>query len=71
MSEAAVNLGISNTTLHRWIKQADIDDGKSKTGNLTSAERVEFQRLKREVRKLKMEADILKKAAAYFAKDQW
>ena len=71
MSEAADNLGVPNSTLQRWLKQADIDDGKSKTGELTSAERLEFQRLKREVRKLKMEAEILKKAAAYFAKDQW
>ena len=71
MSEAADNLGVPNSTLQRWLKQADIDDEKSKTGELTSAERLEFQRLKREVRKLKMEAEILKKAAAYFAKDQW
>ena len=62
MSEAADNLGVPNSTLQRWLKQADIDDGKSKTGELTSAERLEFQRLKRENRKLKMEAEILKKA---------
>lgn len=63
MSEAADNLGVPNSTLQRWLKQADIDDGNSKTGELTSAERLEFQRLKRENRKLKMEAEILKKAA--------
>ena len=63
MSEAANNLGVPNSTLQRWLKQADIDDGKSKTGELTSVERLELQRLKREVRKLKMEAKILKKAA--------
>ena len=60
MSEAADNLGIPNSTLQRWLKQADIDNGKSKTGELTSAERLEFPRLKRENRKLKMEAEILK-----------
>ena len=63
MSEAAENLGVANSTLQRWLKQADIDDEKSKTGELTSAERLDFQRLKRENRKLKMEAEILKKAA--------
>ena len=63
MSAAADNLGIPNSTLQRWLKQADIDDGKSKKGELTSEERLEFQRLKRENRKLKMEAEILKKAA--------
>ena len=71
MSEAADNLGVPNSTLQRWVKQADIDDGNAKKGELTSAERLEFQRLKREVRKLKMEAEILKKATAYFAKDRW
>ena len=71
MSESADNLGVPKSTLQGWLKQADIDDGKSKTSELTSAERLEFQRLKRENRKLKMEAEILKKAAAYFAKDQW
>ena len=62
MSEAADNLGVPNSTLQRWVKQADIDDGNAKKGELTSAERLEFQRLKRENRKLKMEAEILKKA---------
>ena len=60
MSEAADNLGVPNSTLQRWVKQADIDDGNAKKGELTSAERLEFQRLKRENRKLKMEAEILK-----------
>ena len=63
MSKAADNLGVPNSTLQSWLEQADIDDGKSKTGALTSAERLEFQRLKRENRKLKMEAEILKKEA--------
>ena len=42
MSEAADNLGIPNSTIQKWLKQADIDDGKSKTGELTSAERFDF-----------------------------
>ena len=63
MSEAADNLGTPNSPLQRWLKQADIDDGNSKTGELTSAEISDFQRLKRENRKLKMEAEILKKVA--------
>ena len=42
MSETADNLGVPKSTLQRWLKQADIDDGKSKTGELTSAERLKF-----------------------------
>jgi transposase len=63
VSEAADNLGVPNSTLQRWVKQADIDDGISKSGALTSVEKLEFQRLKREVRKRKIEAKIFKKAA--------
>ena len=40
MSEAADNLGVPNSTLQRWLKQANIDDRKSKTGELTSAKRI-------------------------------
>ena len=46
MSESADNLGVPNSTLQRWVKQADIDDRKAKKGELTSAERLELQRLK-------------------------
>jgi transposase len=60
VSEAADNLGVPNSTLQRWVKQADIDDGISKSGALTSVEKLEFQRLKREVRKRKIEAENLK-----------
>ena len=71
VSQAAKNLKLNLTTLQRWVKQAQIDAGKSKQGELTSAERLEFRRMKRELRQIKMENEILKKAAAYFAKDQW
>jgi transposase len=70
-SQAARNLNLNLTTLQRWVKQAQVDAGKGKKGELTSAERLEFRRMKRELRRLKMEAEILKKATAYFARDQW
>ena len=68
-TEAARRLNISATSMDRWIKRAQIDEGNNPAGELTSAERIEFRRLKKEVRRLKMEADILKKAAAFFARD--
>ena len=53
-------------TIHGWIKQADRDGGRRADG-LTSAERDELRRLRRENRQLRQERDILAKAAAWFA----
>ena len=51
-----------------WVERARADRSNGKTG-LTTAEREELARLRRENRELKMERDILKKAAAFFAKE--
>jgi len=51
-----------------WVERARADRSKGKTG-LTSEERAELTRLRKEVRELKMERDLLKKAAAFFAKE--
>jgi transposase len=63
----ATNLGIAESGLRRWMKQADIDEG-TKDG-LTSDERAELVRLRREKRVLEMEVEILKRASAYFARE--
>jgi len=55
-------------TIYNWVAQADRDAGKRQDG-LTSAEREELTRLKRENRQLKLERDILAKAAAWFARE--
>jgi transposase len=55
-------------TIRAWVKQADLDQGRRQDG-LTSEERAEIQRLKRENRQLREEREILKKAAAWFAKE--
>lgn len=55
-------------TIRDWIAQADRDDGKRSDG-LTSAERDELNRLRRENRRLRMEREILSKAAAWFAQE--
>jgi transposase len=55
-------------TIRNWVRQADLDDGK-RTDGLTSAEREEVVRLRRENRTLREEREILKKAAAWFAQE--
>jgi len=56
------------TTIRSWVRQADLDDGRRHDG-LPTDEREELQRLRREVRQLREERDILKKAAAWFAQE--
>lgn len=55
-------------TIHNWVRQADRDEGRRQDG-ATSAEREELTRLRRENRRLKQEQEILKKAAAWFARE--
>jgi transposase len=67
VKEIAADLGISDQTLHNWLKQADIDAGRRE--GLTTEERAELVRLRRANRVLEMENEILKRAAAYFARE--
>lgn len=64
----AERLGIHGTTLGNWIKQAEIDEGKRE--GLTSDEREELIRLRKQNKVLQMERDLMKKAAAFFATDE-
>lgn len=67
IAEVAADFDISPESVRRWMRQADIDDG-IKDG-LTSAEQAEIVQLRRKTRRLEMENEILRRAAAYFAKD--
>jgi transposase len=66
--QLARDLGCTAQSIRTWVRQADLDDGH-RTDGLTTAEREELRRLRAENRVLRMERDLLKKAAAFFAKD--
>ena len=70
-AQASRDLGIHATVLRRWVRAAAADGPAAFPGNgKLTPEQEELRSLRREVSKLKAERDILKKAAAYFAKDQ-
>ena len=69
MAQVARDLDLTQSTLGRWVEQARADAGKSTRGTLTTEEKDELARLRKENRELRLEREILKKAAAFFAKE--
>ena len=66
--ELAKEFEPSAQAIRNWVSQADRDEGRRADG-LTTAEREELRRLRREIRQLKIEREILAKAAAWFARE--
>ena len=69
IASVARELDVYESSLGRWVKQYDIDHGNGPEGALNTAEREELRRLRREIRQVREERDILGKATAFFAKE--
>jgi transposase-like protein len=67
VAEIAKDLGISESCLRNWLSRADVDEGRQE--GVSSDERAELVRLRRENRVQAMEIEILKRASAYFARE--
>ncbi|MDI9467624.1 MAG: transposase [Bacillota bacterium] len=67
IADVARDLDVSGQSLRNWIRQYEIDEGQRE--GLTTSEREELRRLHREIRMLREEREILKKAAAFFAQE--
>ena len=66
--QVARELDLTETAVREWVKRADLDAGR-RTDGLTTAERDELRRLRREVQELREEREILRKAAVFFARE--
>jgi len=69
IGEVAKDMDLTESSVRNWVRQAEVDAGKGPAGALTSEEKEELRQLRKENRRLRMERDILKKATAFFAKE--
>lgn len=69
IGQVSADMGLTQTAVREWVRRADIDAGQGAPGALTTAEREELASLRRDLKRVTMERDTLKKATAFFAKE--
>jgi transposase len=69
ISQVAKEMGLTESALRKWFKQAQADRQSDPQGQLTSTERKELNELRRELKRVQMERDFLKKVSTFFAKE--
>ena len=69
LCQVARDLELTQSSLHEWVKRAEIDEGRGPEGALTTDEREELRQLRKELRIARQERDILKKSVTFFAKE--
>lgn len=69
VSQVAKEMGLTESSLRKWVRQSRIDAHPRIEGELTSSAQQELMVLRRELKRVRMERDFLKKAAAFFARD--
>jgi len=69
IGQVSRDLDLTETAVREWVRQAKVDAGCGPDGALTTSEKEELRRLRRENRQLREDREILKKAAAFFAKE--
>lgn len=69
LATVARNVGVGESSLRNWVRQAEVDAGRGPAGVPTTSERAKIQELQRKLRDVERERDFLKKAAAFFAKE--
>jgi transposase len=65
ISQIAKEMGLTESALRKWVKQAQVDQAAAPNGPLTTEERQELAKLRRDIKRLQMERDFLKKTAAF------
>lgn len=69
VGQVAKDLDLTETSVREWVRRAEADAGRGRPGELTTVERDELARLRRENKQLRLEREILKAAATFFAKE--
>lgn len=70
VAKVAEDLDLTETSLREWVRRAEVNAGRGAPEDLTTSEREELARLRRENKTLRMEREILKQAATFFAKER-